>query len=114
MIPNSISISHVQFVITILAKVQPGYRSQTYQKAYSPFACFIFFVYIASTKIKESKFDDFGKFLISGWFRLSALISGGLGSSIDSTNSINSALVGNFYHSFIIVIQDRFPLSSKF
>ena len=43
------------------------------------------------------------KALKTGWFLLSALFSDSFRRSINSTYSVNSALVGNFYHNFIIV-----------
>jgi hypothetical protein len=48
-----------------------------------------------------------GNVLLSGWFHLSTLISVRSGCSIDSRKSIKSALVGNFYHIFIIVHLQR-------
>ena len=45
----------------------------------------------------------FRKALKTGWFLLSALFTDSLKRSINSTNSVNSVLLDNFYHKFIIV-----------
>ena len=51
----------------------------------------------------ELQIGVFRKVLKTGWFLLSALLSASFKHSIDSTNSMNSALFENFYHNFIIV-----------